>query len=79
MDKITFDQNTRRVEVVKTNGNTYTIASYDNAHQSHRRGGFVLGDISSFRLSKRTTAKVLKHFYPDDSLNYLEKHGYIVS
>lgn len=80
MDRITFDDLTKRVTVEKRNGNIFLIASYDNAHSSHRRGAFVLGDHGSrFHLSKDTTARVLKHFYPNDSLAYLRKHGYIAS
>lgn len=76
-DTITFDAEKRHVTIVKANGNTYEVASYDNAHQSHRRGAFVRGDVPSFKVSKDTMARTLKHFYPDDSLAYLRKHGYI--
>ena len=78
-DSLSYDEDSKLVTVERKDGRTYTIASYENAHLSHRRGAFVLGDIPSFRLSKRTTAHVLKYFYPDDSLNYLEKHGYVAS
>lgn len=78
-DTIIFDEQTRRVTVVKTNGNTFIVASYDTTND-HRRGAFVLGDHGSrFRVSQETKAKVLKYFYPDDSLVYLKKHGYIAS
>jgi hypothetical protein len=79
MDQVTFDAEKRRVTLVKANGNTYEICSYDNAHHSHRRGAFTRGDISNFRCSKRTKSKILKYFYPEDSLRYLEEHGYIAS
>lgn len=78
-DLVTYIPEQRRVRVVKANGNTYYIASYDNSHQTHRRGGFVVGDVSGFRLSRDTKARVLRFFYPNDSLAYLRKHGYIAS
>ncbi len=76
-DTITFDREKRIVTLVKANGRTYEIASYDNAHQSHRRGAFTRGDIVNFRVSDRTKAVILKHFYPEDSMKYLKEHGYI--
>jgi hypothetical protein len=78
-DTITFDAEKRIVTVVKANGNTYEIASYDNATKTHKRGAFTRGDIGNFNVSKDTMARVLKHFYPADSLNYLKKFGYIAS
>jgi hypothetical protein len=74
-DTITFDSEKKRVTVVKANGNTYDIASYNS--KDHRRGAFTVGDISQFSVSQDTKARILKHFYPDDSLAYLKKHGYI--
>lgn len=68
-----------KVTLTRPDGRTYTFASYDNARDSHRRGAFVLGDLPHFSIPKRLKAKVLKFFYPCDSLAYLEKHGYIAS
>lgn len=78
-DKLTFDADKRRVTVERKDGRFYNIASYDNAHQSHRRGAFTVGDISNFHLPRLTVVHVLKFFYPDDSLRYLTKYGYIAS
>lgn len=76
-ETITFRPEKERVELTKRNGNTFLVASYDNASRSHRRGAFVCGDCPGFSCSKRTKAKILAHFYPGDSLAYLEEHGYI--
>lgn len=66
-----------KVTLTRPDGRTYTFASYQS--EDHRRGAFVIGDLSHFSIPKRLKAKVLKFFYPDDSLAYLMKHGYIAS
>jgi hypothetical protein len=78
-DTIEFNPTTKRVTLKKANGNTFEIASYDNAHVSHRRGALVIGDCVRFKVSEDTKSRILKHFYPEDSLAYLKKHGYIAS
>ena len=78
-DTITYDPKSRHVTIIKANGNTYHIASYDNAETSFQRGAFVIGDVPSFKVSEDTKARVLKYFYPDDSLRYLRKYGYIAN
>jgi hypothetical protein len=77
IDDVCYDTQTNRVTITKVNGNTYTIASYNDAHRWHKRGAFVVGGVSYFKVSRRTKARALKYFYPDDSLTYLEKYGYI--
>lgn len=78
-DKLSYNSKSKRVIVTRKNGRSYTIASYNNSNSGYRRGGFTVGDINNFHLPKRTTAYVLKFFYPSDSLKYLEKYGYIAS
>lgn len=72
---ITHDSDANRVSLINNNGTQFTIAPY-HAHD-HRRGAFVVGDVHCFKVSKRTLGKILQKFFPDCSLRYLEKFGYI--
>lgn len=66
-----------RVTVERKDGRSIMIASYDNAHHDHRRGAFVVGGVACYHLPKETEVRVLKIFYPEETLSYLRKHGYI--
>lgn len=78
-DKIVHDEATGRITVTTWDGREYILCSYQNTHLTHQRGAFTLGDISSVKMRKATKLKVLKMFYPDDSLRYLAEHGYIAN
>lgn len=74
-DRITYDENRHRVIVKKANGIEYTFLPLNNTDE--RRGMRTLYVAYMFKLSRRSMAKALKHFYKDDTLRYLERYGYV--